>query len=190
MMGKERFIQRLDSAMLKSSFANFNASGDDFANYPINHGNETSMEVAYLFNWAGVPYLTQKWVRAIQEQYYGTTPYDAYPGDEDLGQMSSWFVMSALGLFQMDGGCSQEPVYELGSPLYPKMTIYLDEKYGRGDKFVIEAIGASKDNKYIQKVILNGKQITDFKILQKEVLKGGHLLIKMGKEPNKKWGIN
>ena len=78
------------------------------------------MEVAYLFNWAGAPHLTQKWIRAIQEQYYGTTPYDAYPGDEDLGQMSSWFVMSAIGLFQMEGGCSEKPFYELASPVIRK----------------------------------------------------------------------
>ena len=116
------------------------------------------MEVAYLFNWAGAPHLTQKWVRAIQEQYYGTTPYDAYPGDEDLGQMSSWFVMSAIGLFQMDGGCSQTPVYELGSPRYPKITLNLGNKYGRGKRFVIEARNASKENKYIRSMYLNGKK--------------------------------
>ena len=189
-VGKERFIKRLDEAMEKSSYANFNASGDDFSNYPINHGNETSMEVVYLFNWAGVPYLTQKWARAIQEQYYGTTPYDAYPGDEDLGQMSSWFVMSAIGMFQMDGGCSQEPVYELGSPRYPKITIHLNGKYGRGDKFVIEAKNASKENKYIQNVTLNGKPVNDFRILQKEVLKGGYLQIQMGDTPNRSWGAD
>ena len=148
------------------------------------------MEVVYLFNWAGVPYLTQKWARAIQEQYYGTTPYDAYPGDEDLGQMSSWFVMSAIGMFQMDGGCSQEPVYELGSPRYPKITIHLNGKYGRGDKFVIEAKNASKENKYIQNVTLNGKPVNDFRILQKEVLKGGYLQIQMGDTPNRSWGAD
>lgn len=182
MVGKERFIDRLDKAMEKSSAANFNAAGDNFAAFPINHGNETSMEVAYLFNWAGAPRLTQKWVRAIQEQYYGTTPYDAYPGDEDLGQMSSWFVMSALGLFQMDGGCSQHPVYELASPRYPKMTIHLGGRYGRGETFVIEARGASKENKYIKSVKLNGKPVEGFKIPQSEVLKGGSLVIEMGKE--------
>lgn len=190
LVGKDRFIDRLDKAMEQSSFANFNASGDNFSAYPINHGNETSMAVSYLFNWAGTPWLTQKWVRAIQEQYYGTTPYDAYPGDEDLGQMSSWFVMSTLGLFQMDGGCSQKPVYELGSPRYPKMTIHLDGKYDRGDKFVIEAINASKENRYIQSAELNGKPINDFRIYQKDVLKGGHLLIRMGDTPNKMWGTN
>ena len=179
LMGRERFVSRLDSAMTKSSLANFNASGDDFANYPINHGNETSMEVAYLFNWGGAPHLTQKWVRAIQEQYYGTTPYDAYPGDEDLGQMSSWFVMSVIGFFQMDGGCSQQPFYELGSPRYPKITLHLGNRYGRGKTFVIEAKNASKENKYIRSIRLNGKKINGFKIPQADVLKGGRLELEM-----------
>ena len=182
-VGKERFISRLDKAMEQSSHANFNAAGDNFSAFPINHGNETSMEVAYLFNWAGAPHLTQKWIRAIQEQYYGTTPYDAYPGDEDLGQMSSWFVMSAIGLFQMEGGCSEKPFYELASPRYPKITIRLDGKYGRGKTFVIEAPGASKENKYIQSVTLNGKPVDGFKIPQEEVLKGGKIVVEMGKAP-------
>lgn len=179
-MGKERFIDRLNKAMEQSSHANFNAAGDNFSKFPINHGNETSMEVAYLFNWAGAPKLTQKWIRGIQEQYYGTTPYDAYPGDEDLGQMSSWFIMSTLGLFQMDGGCSSTPMYELGSPRYPKAVIHLGNKYGRGSSFVIEAKNASKTNKYIQTVKLNGKVVDGFKIPQKEVLEGGKLEIIMG----------
>lgn len=182
MVGKQRFIDRLDKAMEQSAHANFNAAGDNFSAFPINHGNETSMEVAYLFNWAGAPHLTQKWIRAIQEQYYGTTPYDAYPGDEDLGQMSSWFVMSAIGLFQMEGGCSEKPFYELASPRYPKITIRLDGKYNRGETFVIEAPNASKENKYIQSVTLNGKPINGFKISQEEVLKGGKIIIEMGKD--------
>lgn len=182
LMGKERFISRLNQAMEQSSHANFNAAGDNFAKFPINHGNETSMEVAYMFNWAGAPELTQKWVRAIQEQYYGTTPYDAYPGDEDLGQMSSWFVMSALGLFQMEGGCSVTPMYELGSPRFPKITIHLNKKYSRGESFVIEAVNASKDYKYIKSAKLNGKAVDGFRIPQEEVLKGGKLEIVMEKD--------
>lgn len=178
-MGKERFVSQLNEAMEQSSRANFNAAGDNFAKFPINHGNETSMEVAYLFNWAGAPQLTQKWVRAIQEQYYGTTPYDAYPGDEDLGQMSSWFVMSTLGLFQMDGGCSIRPMYELGSPRFRKVTLRFKNEYGRGNTFVIEAKNASKENKYIQSVKLNGKPVEGFRIPQSEVLKGGRLEIRM-----------
>lgn len=143
------------------------------------------MEVAYLFNWADAPWLTQKWIRAIQEQYYGTTPYDAYPGDEDLGQMSSWFIMSTLGLFQMDGGCSEHPSYELSSPRYPKITLHLGGKYDRGKIFVIEAPNASKENKYIQSVSLNGQPVNGFKIPQEEVLKGGKMVIEMGKEAKK-----
>lgn len=188
-IGNERFVSRLDEAMIKSARANFNAAGDNFSAYPVNHGNQTSMEVAYLFNWADAPWLTQKWSRAIQEQYYGTTPYDAYPGDEDLGQMSSWFIMSALGLFQLDGGCAQEPMYELASPRYPKATLRFDRKYGRGNDFVIEAKNASKENMYIQSVELNGKPVNGFLIPQKEILKGGKMVIHMGSSPNKEWGI-
>lgn len=180
LMGRDRFISRLDKAMEQSAVANFNAAGDNFSAYPINHGNETSMEVAYLFNWAGVPHLTQKWIRAIQEQYYGTTPYDAYPGDEDLGQMSSWFAMSAIGLFQMNGGCSETPFYELGSPRYPEIKIHLGGRYNRGKTFIIEAHNASKDNKYIRSATLNGKLVNDFRIPQQEVLKGGRLILEMG----------
>lgn len=183
LVGKDRFINRLNAAMEQSAHANFNAAGDNFSAFPINHGNETSMEVAYLFNWAGAPSLTQKWIRAIQEQYYGTTPYDAYPGDEDLGQMSSWFVMSALGLFQMDGGCSERPTYELASPRYPKITIHLGGRYNRGETFVIEAPGASKENKYIHAVTLNGEPVNGFRIPQEKVLRGGNMIFKIGGNP-------
>lgn len=182
-MGRERFVTRLNAAMEYSSKANFNAAGDNFEIYPINHGNQTSMEVSALFNWADSPSLTQKWTRAIQEQYYGTTPYDAYPGDEDLGQMSSWFVMSTLGLFQLDGGCSLEPMYEITSPRYPKATLRLDGKYGRGQKLVIEATNASKDNKYIQRIRWNNVPLEGFLIPQEVLLKGGHLLMEMGVKP-------
>lgn len=190
LMGRERFIERLDKAMIKSARANFNAAGDNFSEFPVNQGNQTSMEVAYLFNFAKAPWLTQKWSRAIQEQYYGTTPYDAYPGDEDLGQMSSWFVMSAIGFFQMDGGCGAIPQYELASPRYPKITLNLGEKYNRARMFVIEAENASKENMYIQSATLNGVPVKGFRINQADVLKGGNLKIIMGNTPNKEWGID
>ncbi|WP_316753151.1 GH92 family glycosyl hydrolase [Pedobacter gandavensis] len=185
MMGKDRFVERLNSAMEKSAVANFNAAGDNFSLFPVNHGNQPTMQVSYLFNWAKQPWLTQKWARAIQEQYYGTTAYDAYLGDEDLGQMSSWFIMSVLGLFQMDGGTTVNPSYELGSPRYPKVRIKLDHKYNRGAEFIIEAENASKNNKYIQSATLNGKPVTGFRILQSEVLKGGKLKLTMGSQPKK-----
>lgn len=188
-MGQERFVTRLNEAMEKSSHANFNAAGDNFSAFPINHGNETSMEVTALFNHAGAPWLSQKWARAIQEQYYGTTPYDAYPGDEDLGQMSAWFVMSALGLFQLDGGCAQTPLYELTSPRYEKALIRFDKKYGRGESLTILAEGASAKNCYIQSAELNGVPLDSFKIPAEQLYKGGTLKLRMGDTPNKSWGI-
>ncbi|MNG26846.1 Glycosyl hydrolase family 92 [compost metagenome] len=97
--------------------------------------------------------------------------------------------MSAIGLFQMDGGCSATPIYEIGSPRFESATISFGGKYNRGEKFAIEAKNASKENKYIQSAKLNGKPISDFRILQSDVLKGGKLELEMGSEPNKSWGF-
>jgi putative alpha-1,2-mannosidase len=137
----------------------------------------------------GEPWQTQKWSRSILDRYYGYGAGDAYLGDEDQGQMSAWFVMAAIGLFQMDGGCNAEPIYELGSPMYRKITIDLGERYGRGSEFVIEARGATQNNKYIQSATLNGQPLETFWFPASELLKGGSLVLEMGSEPNEKWGI-
>ena len=184
-IGRDRFIARLDSAMRRSQKVNFNALSDNFTQYPINHGNQPNMQSSYLFNFAGEPWLTQKWTRAIQEKYYGIGPRDAYPGDEDQGQMSSWYVMSAIGLFQMDGGASNNPQYELGSPRFRKITIHLSDKYYGGNSFVIEAKGASRKNMYIRSAILNGKKLNTWHFPQKQLIKGGKLILEMSDSPDK-----
>src|SRR6185369_18037364 len=130
--------------------------------FPINHGNQPSMQVAWLFNWAGQPYLSQKWTRAILDAYYGHNPADAYLGDEDQGQMSAWFVMAAMGLFQTDGGCRVDPVYELGSPLYPKIVIHLSKKHFGGGTFTIVAKNTSRTNRYSQSARLNGDPLNSW----------------------------
>jgi putative alpha-1,2-mannosidase len=147
------------------------------------------MHFAFLFNWAGKPWLTQKWSRSIIDRYYGYGMGNAYLGDEDQGQMSAWLVMAKLGLFQTDGGCRVDPVYEIGSPLYERVEIDLRGSYGRGDKFVIEARNASRKNLYIQKATLNGKPLDQFFFPAKELLKGGSLVLEMGPEPNINWGV-
>ena len=182
-IGKERFIARLDSAMVRSQKVNFNALGDNFSKYPINHGNQPNMQSCYLFNYAGAPELTQKWARAIQEKYYGMGPRDAYPGDEDQGQMSAWYVMSAIGLFQMDGGAAITPQYELGSPRFKKITIHLSDKYYNGKTFVIEAKNASRKNMYIRSATINGKKLNTWHFPQKELIKGGKLKLEMSDKP-------
>ncbi len=184
-IGKKRFVSRLDSAMQKSQKVNFNALGDNFSKYPINHGNQPNMQSCYLFNYAGAPWLTQKWARAIQEKYYGTGPRDAYPGDEDQGQMSAWYVMSSIGLFQMDGGASIVPYYELGSPVFEKIIIHLSDEYYSGKTFVIEAKNVSRENKYIHSVKLNGKKLNSWRFPQEELIQGGKIVLEMKNIPNK-----
>ncbi|MCG8579851.1 MAG: glycoside hydrolase family 92 protein, partial [Bacteroidales bacterium] len=189
MIGKERVIERLVWGFEESDKTRFNGMNDQYWNYPVIQGNQQSMHFAFLFNWVGKPWLTQKWSRAIMERYYGYGISNAYLGDEDQGQMSAWFVMASLGLFQTDGGCSVEPVYEIASPLFEKVTIDLGGQYGRGEQFVIEANNASRLNKYVQSATLNGEEVKDFKFPANELLKGGKLELEMGDKPNKNWGV-
>ena len=182
LVGKAEFNNRLNDG--------FELSRPNFVSEYINHGNQPNMQAAWLFNYSGKPWLTQKWVREILDNYYGTGHLDGYPGDEDQGQMGSWYVMGAIGLFQMDGGASTSPVYEIASPLFEKVTIQLDDKYYGGKEFVIRAKNTSKTNKYIQSATLNGKALNKFWIYHYELVKGGELLLEMGPEPNIEWAVN
>jgi len=182
LIGVDEFNKRLDDG--------FELSKPNFVSEYINHGNQPNMQAAWLFNYSGKPWLTQKWVREILDNYYGGGHLDGYPGDEDQGQMGSWYVMGAIGLFQMDGGASTKPVYEIASPLFEKTTIRLDDKYYSGKEFVILAKNTSKTNKYIQSATLNGKALNNFWIYHSELVKGGELVLEMGPEPNKDWAVN
>lgn len=188
-MGEDPFVERLDWGFEASEPWRYNAPNDQYWDYPVVQGNQQSMHFAFLFNWANRPWLTQKWSRSILDRYYGNGVANAYLGDEDQGQMSGWFVMAAIGLFQTDGGCSIDPVYEIASPLYEKITIDLGQRYERGDKFTIEAHGASPMNKYVQSATLNGEPLETFWFPASELLKGGSLILEMGPEPNMQWGI-
>ncbi|MCS3263084.1 GH92 family glycosyl hydrolase [Bacteroides thetaiotaomicron] len=186
---KSLFIDRLSWGFKASEPWRYNAPGDQYWDFPVVQGNQQSMHFAFLFNWAGQPWQTQRWSRSIIDRYYGFDTSNAYLGDEDQGQMSAWFVMAALGLFQTDGGCNAEPVYELGSPLFEKIKIDLGKHFGRGKQFIIKASNTSRENKYIQSAKLNGKKLNSFKFPAKELLKGGTLELEMGDRPNKNWGI-
>ncbi len=182
LMGKEEFNNRLE--------AGFKKSLPIFTSAFVNHSNQPNMQAAWLFNYSGKPWLTQYWVREILDKYYGTTPFNGYPGDEDEGQMGAWYVMSAMGLFEMDGGASTAPAYELSGPLFKKITIQLDPRYYKGGEFVIEAKNSSSENRYIQSTTLNGKALNQFWVRHSEVVKGGRLELIMGPEPNKLWAAN
>lgn len=179
LMGADEFNRRLEDG--------FTQSRPIFTSRFVNHSNQPNMQAAWLFNYSGKPWLTQYWVREILDNYYGTTPFNGYPGDEDEGQMGAWYVMSAIGLFEMDGGASINPAYELSGPIFEKVTIYLDQNYYQGSKFIIEAKNSSGKNRYIQSATLNGKELNQFWIKHADLVKGGKLVLKMGPEPNKTW---
>ena len=187
-IGKDRFFDRLDWGFTESDKWRFNGPNDQYWDYPVMQGNQQSMHFSFLFNWIGKPWLTQKWSRAIVDRYYGYGLANAYLGDEDQGQMSGWFIMASLGLFQTDGGCRTEPIYEIGSPIFEKVTIDLGTRYGRGETFTIEANNTSRLNKYVQSARLNGEVLNDFKFPASELLRGGKLELEMGPEPNTNWG--
>ncbi len=189
MIGRERFADRLQWGFQSSELWRYNAPNDQYWNFPVVQGNQQSMHFAFLFNWLKKPWLTQHWSRSIIDRYYGYGVANAYLGDEDQGQMSAWFVMAALGLFQTDGGCRIEPIYEISSPLYRKVVIDLGMRFGRGASFTIEARNVSRANKYIQRATLNGKELNTFSFLASELLRGGTLILDMGDTPNFGWGV-
>ena len=188
-IGRERMVERLKWGFEQSERYRYNAPGDQYWDFPVVQGNQQSMHFAFLFNWAQAPYLTQRWSRSILERYYGYGAANAWLGDEDQGQMSAWMVMASIGLFQTDGGCSVEPHYEIGSPLFEQVKINLGNRYGRGGELIIKANNASLDNKYIQSASWNGKPLNSFLIPAKELLGGGVLELQMSSEPNMQWGV-
>lgn len=194
LLGRDEFNKRLEAGFEESARHNFNSehlgsnSLEGMGVLPVNHGNQPNMQAAYLFNFAGKPWLTQKWANEIMKKYYGSTARNGWLGDEDEGQMGAWFVLSAIGLFEMDGGASVKPIYEIGTPKFEKVTINLDPKYYPGGKFVIEAKNVSDENIYIQSATLNGKPLNKPWFYHEELVKGGTLVFKMGPRPNEKWG--
>lgn len=144
------------------------------------HGNQPSHHVAYLYNYAGAPWKTQRRVRQVMDELYRTGP-GGICGNEDMGSLSSWYVLSALGFYPVTPG---EAVYAIGSPLFGKASIHMDN----GKTFTVEAQQNSSENKYIQWATLNGKPLERTWLSHSEIIAGGTLVFRMGPEPNKKWG--
>lgn len=139
------------------------------------HGNEPSHQVAYLFNFASQPDKTQYWLNQIMTTLYDDTP-DGLCGNEDCGQMSAWYVFSALGFYPVNPASG---TYQLGTPMVRKALL----KAGR-KPLIIEAKGLSAENFYVQKVSLNGKILDRHYITHKEILEGGEMLFYMGNKPS------
>lgn len=188
MIGREEFNSRLEEGFEKSAKHRFAAHVFDrtmgqSAEFYINHGNEVNMCTPYLFNYSGKPWLTQRWTRAILDSFYGSSPFHGWEGDEDEGQLSAWYVMSAMGFFEMNGGCTEHPMLDLGSPIFDKITIRLDRAYYPGETFTIEARNNSPENIYVQRAFLNGKRLSEPRIPFDAVKQGGVLVLEMGASP-------
>ena len=144
------------------------------------HGNQPSHHVAYLYDFAGEPWKTQLRAREVVEELYRSGP-GGVCGNEDMGSLSSWYVLSSMGIYPVTPG---SPYYAIGSPLFGHAVIQL----AKGKSFTIEARNNSHENKYIQSASLNGKPFTKTWLSQQEITDGGIVSFEMGPEPNKKWG--
>jgi predicted alpha-1,2-mannosidase len=189
-IGKNDFNNRLDSIFEASEKEDFGGGKkiDAFAgiNSVYNHGNQPCLHISWLFNFSGKPWLTQKWTRAICNKFYGIEPIHGYGygQDEDQGQLGSWYVMAALGLFDVKGLTDARPIIELGSPIFSKATIVLGNKR----KLIILSKNNSKQNIYVQSVKFNGKILNNCWLYRDELMRGGEMVFVMGNKPNKNWG--
>lgn len=189
--GKDNFVQELEYF---------------FENDLYTAGNQIDLHAPFLFNLAGAPWLSQKWVNRIltqpMPQLYGTHNffpepvvdriYKATPDgyleemDCDYGCMASWYAMGAIGLYQV---CTGDPVYQITSPIFEKITIHLDPECYPGKSFTIRTEKLTPENYYIQSADFNGKPLNRSWLTHDEIIKGGELVLRMGPEPNIKWGV-
>ncbi len=146
------------------------------------HGNQPIQHMIYLYNYSGEPWKAQQHARDVMNKLYNSTE-NGYPGDEDQGQTSSWYVLSALGFYSVCPGTDQ---YVIGSPVFNKITITSEE----GKKFVIEAKNNSKDNVYIQAATLNGKSYSHNWLRYSDIVSGGLLRFDMGNKPAMNRGLS
>ena len=187
--GNKKYTEFLNSSFEKGEKLDFVGKNKSHASSWIDYGNQPGTAMAHLFNYSGSPWLTQKWVRKVKEAYSDITPADGYKGDEDQGQMGALGVLMAMGLFEVDGGASVNPYYEITSPLFDDIIIHLNNKYYPGNTFEIKTTNNKPENVYIQSAKLNGNNLDNCWFYHSTFIKGGILEIDLGNEPNKEWGI-
>lgn len=181
MGGKERFAKKLDQLFAAESKTTGREQADItglIGQYA--HGNEPSHHMAYLYNYVNQPWKSQSRVRQIMDTFYRPLP-DGLIGNEDCGQMSAWYVLSAAGFYPVTPG---SPLYIIGSPLFPELRFNLEN----GKSFVIKARGVSERNIYIQSARLNGRPHNKSFFTHGDLMAAGELVFEMGARPNLKWG--
>lgn len=185
MGGRDKFNARLDQLFVEplgtSKFRFLNQFPDATGLVGLYaQGNEPAFHIPYLYDFSGQPWKTQRRVRQMMSVWYGDGPR-GIPGDDDGGETSSWYVLSALGFYPVSPG---SPVYEIGSPLFARSVIHM----GNGKEFTIIANHVSAQDKYIQSATLNGRPLNKPWFSQSEIANGATLVLEMGKQPNRQWG--
>lgn len=176
---EQQFVTKLDSLFIVTGNMGDNASPDIsglIGQYA--HGNEPSHQVLYMYNYVGQPWKAARLIRQTMHEMY-KDDYDGLSGNEDVGQMSAWYILSAMGLYQVEPAGGK---YIIGSPVLDKATLNVG-----GKDFSIVCKDNSKENIYIQSVKLNGKPYTKSYIMYQDIMKGGILELQMGSKPSK-WG--
>lgn len=194
-VGKDLFAERLETMFEDADKTNFGGDPNDLHSFSAveklyNQGNQPSLHNAFLFNYIGRPWLTQKWVRSICDKFYGLTPSKGYGlgQDEDQGQLGSWFVLASIGLFDVQGHAAERPTFQFSTPMFETVSIALDHNYYSGKKLVIKTKNLSPENIYIQSVTFNDKPIEACWIYRDLLMQGGDLVFTLGKDPNPEWG--
>jgi predicted alpha-1,2-mannosidase len=177
--GREKTIADLKEFFEKSPD---NMMWNDYYNHP----NEPVHQVPFMFNRLGAPWLTQKWTREICRRAYHNS-VEGLVGNEDVGQMSAWYVLAASGIHPV---CPGDTRYEITSPVFDRIDMRLDPEYASGKTFTIIARNNSAENKYIRSAQLNGKPYVHCWIEHETIAAGGTLELEMGSVPNEQWGIN
>lgn len=188
LLGKEIFSNRLDSIFTISQRNLFGGGKqvDAFAGIEglYNHGNQPNLHISWLFHYAGRPDLSQKWVRAICNEFYGTEGIHGYGygQDEDQGQLGAWYVLSAMGLFDVKGLTATQPSFLIGAPLFKTIQVKLPGHI-RKNSFLIEVDKQQSSHHYIQSGTFNGQSLKDLTLKFDELDKGGVLKLVLGALP-------
>lgn len=191
MGGNNAAISKLEQSFTEAKKLGFTSGSShnkelhpEYSRIPINYGNEPSIQTAFVFQLLGKPSLTQYWSReVVNAAFSGLSPSTGYNGDEDQGLMGTLAVLYKIGLFQMNGGTEANPQYQIGSPIFDKITIQLNQKYYPGKSLIIKTLNNSDKNRYLLSTAFNGKILQEPAINHRELMLGGVLLLKMGDKP-------
>ncbi|MBC8096115.1 MAG: glycoside hydrolase family 92 protein, partial [Akkermansiaceae bacterium] len=185
----EAMAERLEESFKKAEPHRFIADHGKHELAWVDYENQPSTNLAHVFSHLGQPWGSQYWVRKVHSTVFtDITPFGGYNGDEDQGQMGALSALMAMGLFDMDGGCSINPKYDITAPLFNKVTIQLNSAYCAGKTFVISTKNNRPENVYIQSARWNGQPWDSFQISHEMIAKGGTLELDLGPEPKTTWG--